>query len=211
MRARRRAAFSMIEIVVGLLLTIITFTVLWTLYYFDNKRVSASIGRLTALRGAESIVEHLRADLSSLALPGLEEYEKWGGKPLLLESAAAVDPGTFDRVTFYRRTAGKAQGEAVEKVVYGLDRATRRVVRQAAGRAVQIGATRVARFDIDFRGGLGGDLVLYEVAVPYGGMDSSAASAATTRLMTLRGQLALVDTLSQSRRTRWVPARPASK
>lgn len=205
----RAAGFTLVEACVGILLTVLTFSILWGLFYFDNKRISSSMQRLGALRGAELVIEYLRSDLRNLAMPEPKEYLAWGGRPILLACRTGDCRDGFDMLTFYRHVRDTDPASPLCRVTYVGDLARRCVVRDACGERLVLGAGLVTEFSLMLWQQGGGQSLVYQVQTRFLGMEGVAAGAGdNVKAMRFRGQLDLLDPRFGARQHRWVPSAP---
>ncbi|MBI2945671.1 MAG: hypothetical protein HYY25_15870 [Candidatus Wallbacteria bacterium] len=211
--SRYSSGFTLIEAAVGLLLMAVTFGILWSLFFFDNKRITVSMERLTALRGGEGIVENLRNDLKNMVPPLSAEYAAWGNVPLLLEAAgASADAGSgYDKLTFYRHVRSADPSSPLVKIVYRLDPASRRVMRSADGKESAIGGTPVRDFLLFFRREGASEYLTYEIVTTFQGVTGIFSSKVNIQEMRFQGQIDLVDKVAAAERTRWVPTAADSR
>jgi hypothetical protein len=197
----------MIEMVVGMLLATITFGVVWGLFSYDNKRISASMERLTALRGGESILEALRTDIKNLAPPPEAKLRDWGG-PLLLEStgASGSTTGGADRLTLYRFVRNAGPMSPLQEIVYRYNAAAKQVLRSIDGKEGALGVSHVEDFMLTYFPGAGaGDYLLYEVVVGFQGMTPMWRPGGNPQQIVFRGQIDVIDKARAAERYRYVP------
>ncbi|MBI4872703.1 MAG: hypothetical protein HY814_14185 [Candidatus Riflebacteria bacterium] len=199
--------FTMIEMVVGVLLATITFGIVWGLFSYDNRRITSSMERLTALRGGEGIVEALRTDIKNLAPPEPDELSAWGA-PMLLESSGA-DGSTAtggDKLTLYRFVRNAGPSSPKQKIAYRFDRATNRVLRSLDGKEGAIGGSKVEDFLLTYMPSATGDYLVYEIEIGFQGMTPMWKPGANAQRMLFRGQIDVIDKARAAERYRYVPS-----
>lgn len=128
---RRRAGYTVAEIMVALLVAINLTVVLWRVFSADQKRFSTDQSRLTALQGALLFEEYLRKDLDRLAVSLPDASEITGGTMPPFSLNRPVEIGNQGRtLTFRILDPERVLEGGTKEVSYQVDPVRSQIVRR---------------------------------------------------------------------------------